>query len=122
MKDTMGTFFGFTLFCVGLLAVGMGVWGIFSNNVVIGGFLVLGGGAAALAGARFASMPSQSEKQIPVAGNLLFGLCFVVSVLIVIIGLMGIFSNTLASLYLILVASAGAAFSAWSVVRRSRLG
>lgn len=122
MKDTMGSFFGFTLFCVGLLAVVMGVWGIFSDNVVIGGFLVFGGGAAALSGAHFASMVSKAKSEIPTVGNYLFALCFVVSVLILIIGLMGIFSNTLASLYLILVASAGAAFSAWSVVRRSRLG
>jgi hypothetical protein len=122
MKDSMGAFFGFTLFCVGLLAVGMGVWGIYFNNGITGGFLLFGGGVAALAGARFASMPSQSKMQIPVAGNLLFMLCFVVSVLILIIGLIGIFSTTLTSSYMILVASAGAAFSAWSVVRRSRLG
>ena len=122
MKDTLGSFFGFTLFCVGLLAVVIGMWGIFSNNIVIGGILVFGGGAAALAGARFASMVSNPQVEIPVVGNYLFALCFVVSVLILIIGLMGIFSNTLASSYLMLVASAGAAISAWSVVRRSRLG
>jgi len=122
MKDTMGAFFGFTLFCVGVVAVVMGVWGIFSNSGVIGGFLVFGGGAAALSGARFASMVSNPQREIPTVGNYLFALCFVVSVLILVIGLMGIFSNTLASSYLILVASAGAAISAWSVVRRSRLG
>lgn len=122
MKDTMGAFFGFTLFCVGLLAVGMGVWGIFWNSVIIGGALIIGGGAAALSGAYFASMVSKAKTEIPTVGNYLFGLCFVVAVLILIIGLTGIFSNTLASLYLIFVASVGAAISAWSVVRRSRLG
>lgn len=122
MKDSMGSFFGFTLFCVGLLAVGMGVWGIFSNEVVIGGCLIFGGGAAALSGAHFASMVSKGKSEIPIVGNYLFALCFVVSVLILIIGLMGIFSNTPASLYLIFVASLGAMFSAWSVLRRSRLG
>jgi hypothetical protein len=122
MKDTMGSFFGFTLFCVGLLAVVMGVWGIFWNDSVIGGLLIIGGGAAALSGARFASMVSKAKVEIPVVGNYLFALCFVISVIILIIGITGIFSNTLSSLYLILVASAGAAFSAWSVLRRSRLG
>ena len=122
MKDTMGAFFGFTLFCVGLLAVIMGVWGIFSNNVVIGGILIFGGGAGALAGARFASMVSNPQREIPVVGNYLFALCFVVSVFILVIGLTGIFSNTMTSLYLMLVAFIGAAISAWSVVRRSRLG
>ncbi|OGO35680.1 MAG: hypothetical protein A2Z03_01735 [Chloroflexi bacterium RBG_16_56_8] len=122
MKDTMGAFFGFTLFCVGVVAVVMGVWGIFSNSGVIGGFLVLGGGAAALSGARFASMVSKPRREIPIVGNYLFALCFVVSMLILIIGLTGIFSNTLASLYLMLVAFAGAAISAWSVVRASRPG
>ena len=122
MKDTMGAFFGFTLFCVGVVAVVMGVWGIFSNNSMIGGFLVFGGGAAALTGARFASMVSNPRVEIPTVGNYLFALCFVVSMFILIIGLMGIFSNTLTSLYLMLVAFAGAAISAWSVVRRSRLG
>jgi hypothetical protein len=122
MKDSMGAFFGFTLFCVGVVAVAMGVWGIFSNNVVIGGFLVFGGGAAALAGARFASMVSNPRVEIPTVGNYLFALCFVVSVFILVIGLTGIFSNTITSLYLVLVAFAGAAISAWSVVRRSRLG
>jgi hypothetical protein len=52
----------------------------------------------------------------------LFGLCFVVALFILVLGLAGIFSNTLTSLYLILVAFIGAAISAWSVVRRSRLG
>ena len=122
MKDSMGAFFGFTLFCVGVVAVAMGVWGIFSNNSMIGGFLVFGGGAAALSGARFASMVSNPRVEIPTVGNYLFALCFVVSVFILVIGLTGIFSNTLTSLYLILVAFAGAAISAWSVVRRSRLG
>ena len=100
----------------------MGVWGIFSNNGVIGAFLVFGGGAAALSGARFASMVSNPQVEIPTVGNIMFGLCFVVSVFILVIGLTGIFSNTFASLYLMLVAFAGAATSAWSVVRRSRLG
>lgn len=122
MKDLMGAFFGFTLFCVGLLAVAMGVWGIFSNSGVIGGFLVFGGGAAALSGARFASMVSNPETEIPTVGNYLFALCFIVSLFILVLGLTGIFSNTLASLYLMLVAFVGAAISAWSVVRRSRLG
>ena len=122
MKDTMGAFFGFTLFCVGVVAVVMGVWGIFSNSGVIGGFLVFGGGAAALSGARFASMVSNPQREIPTVGNYLFALCFVVSMFILVIGLTGIFSNTLTSLYLMLVAFAGAAISAWSVVRRSRLG
>ena len=122
MKDMMGAFFGFTLFCVGLLAVAMGVWGIFSNSGVIGGLLVFGGGAAALSGARFASMVSNPQKEIPIIGNYLFALCFIVSLFILVIGLTGIFSNTLASSYLMLVAFAGAAISAWSVVRRSRLG
>ncbi len=122
MKDMMGAFFGFTLFFVGLLAVAMGMWGIFSNSGMIGGFLVFGGGAAALSGARFASMVSKPEMEIPVVGNYLFGLCFVVSLLILVIGLMGIFSNTFTSLFLMLVAFVGAAISAWSVVRRSRLG
>ncbi|CAG0947764.1 hypothetical protein ANRL1_04519 [Anaerolineae bacterium] len=122
MKDTMGAFFGFTLFFVGVIAVVMGVWGIFSNNVVIGGFLVFGGGAAALSGARLASMVSNPLVEIPTVGNIMFGLCFVVSVFILVIGLTGIFSNTLTSLYLMLVAFAGAVISAWSVVRRSRLG
>jgi hypothetical protein len=122
MKDMMGAFFGFTLFCVGLLAVAMGVWGIFSNNGVIGGFLVVGGGAAALSGARFASMVSRPQTEIPTVGNYLFALCFIVSLLILVIGLMGIFSNTFTSVFLMLVAFVGAAISAWSVVRRSRLG
>jgi hypothetical protein len=122
MKDSMGAFFGFTLFCVGIVAVVMGVWGIFSNNGVIGGFLVFGGGAAALSGARFASMVSNPQREIPAIGNYLFALCFVVFVFVLVIGLTGIFSNTLTSLYLMLVAFAGAAISAWSVVRRSRLG
>jgi len=122
MKDSMGAFFGFTLFCVGVVAIIMGVWGIFSNSELIGGFLVFGGGAAALSGARFASMVSNPRVETPTVGNYLFALCFVVSVFILIIGLMGIFSNTLPSLYLVLVAFVGAAISAWSVVRRSRLG
>jgi hypothetical protein len=122
MKDTMGSFFGFTLFCVGLLAVVMGVWGIFWNNALIGGALLIGGGIAALSGAYFASMPSKDKTEIPTVGNYLFALCFVISVIILVIGLWGIFSNIYASLYLILVASLGAAYSAWSVVRRSRLG
>lgn len=122
MKDMMGAFFGLTLFCVGLLAVAMGVWGIFSNSGVIGGFLVFGGGAAALSGARFASMVSNPQTEIPTVGNYLFALCFIVSLFILVLGLTGIFSNTLASLYLMLVAFVGAAISAWSVVRRSRLG
>jgi hypothetical protein len=122
MKDMMGAFFGFTLFCVGLLAVAMGVWGIYSNNGVIGAFLVFGGGAAALSGARFASMVSKPDVEIPTVGNYLFALCFIVSLFILVLGLTGIFSNTLTSLYLMLVAFVGAALSAWSVVRRSRLG
>lgn len=122
MKDMMGAFFGLTLFCVGLLAVAMGVWGIFSNSEVIGGFLVFGGGAAALSGARFASMVSNPQTEIPTVGNYLFALCFIVSLFILVLGLTGIFSNTFASLYLMLIAFAGAAISAWSVVRRSRLG
>ena len=122
MKDTMGAFFGFTLFGVGILAVAMGVWGIFWNNPLIGGALLIGGGIAALSGAYFASMPSKDKTEIPAVGNYLFALCFVISVLILVIGLTGVFSNTYASLYLILVASLGAAYSAWSVVRRSRLG
>jgi hypothetical protein len=56
MKDSMGTFFGLTLFGVGVTAVVMGVWGIFTNSGLIGGFLVFGGGATALLGARLASM------------------------------------------------------------------
>ncbi len=122
MKDTLGSFFGFTLFCVGILAVVMGMWGIFWNNAIIGGLLVIGGGTAALSGARFASKVPKTRVEVPIVGNYLFARCFVVSIVIVIIGLMGIFSNTLPSLYLILVASAGAAFSAWSVLRRSRPG
>ncbi len=122
MKDTMGAFFGFTLFCVGLLAVVMGVWGIFSNNGVIGGFLVFGGGTAALAGARFASMPAKPQMKIPMVGNYLFAFCFVVSILILLLGLAGIFTNTLASVYFLLMAFAGATISAWSVVRASRPG
>jgi hypothetical protein len=122
MKDMMGAFFGITLLCVGLLAVAMGVWGIFSDSGVIGGLLVFGGGAAALSGARFASMVSNPQTEIPVIGNYLFALCFIVSLFILVIGLTGIFSNTLASLYLMLVAFVGAAISAWSVVRASRLG
>ena len=122
MKDMMGAFFGVTLLCVGLLAVAMGMWGIFSNSSVIGGLLVFGGGVAALSGARFASMVSKPEMEVPVVGNYLFALCFIVSLFILVLGLTGIFSNTLASLYLMLVAFVGAAISAWSVVRRSRLG
>jgi hypothetical protein len=122
MKDTMGAFFGFTLFSIGVVAVIMGMWGIFSNYGLIGGFLVFGGGAGALAGARFASMVSNPQVEVPAVGNYLFALCFVVSILILIIGLTGIFSNTPVSLYLILVSAVGAIISAWSVVRRSRLG
>jgi hypothetical protein len=122
MKDMMGAFFGLTLFCVGLVAVVMGMWGIYTNNGLIGGFLVFGGGGAALSGARFASMVSKPDIEIPTVGNYLFGLCFVVALFILVLGLAGIFSNTLTSLYLILVAFVGAAISAWSVVRRSRLG
>ena len=122
MKDMMGAFFGLTLFCVGLLAVVMGMWGIYTNSGVIGAFLVFGGGVASLSGARFASMVSKPEIEIPTVGNYLFGLCFVVALFILVLGLAGIFSNTLTSLYLILVAFVGAAISAWSVVRRSRLG
>ena len=122
MKDTMGTFFGVILFCIGALAVGMGVWGIFSNNGVIVGLLVFGGGVAALAGARFGSMVSHPQTEIPAVGNFLFALCFVISIVILVIGLAGVFSNTFTSLYLMLVAFVGAAISAWSVVRASRLG
>lgn len=122
MKDTLGAFFGFTLFCVGVIAIIMGVWGIFSDNGWIGGFLVFGGGVAALTGAHLASMVSNPLIEIPTVGNYMFGMCFIVSVFILVIGLMGIFSNTFASLYLMLVAFIGALISAWSVVRRSRLG
>jgi magnesium-transporting ATPase (P-type) len=122
MKDSMGAFFGFTLFCVGVVAIAMGVWGLFSNSSIVGGFLVFGGVAAALSGARFASMVSNPQREIPIVGNFLFALCFIVSVFVLAIGLTGIFSNTLTSLYLMLVAFASAAISAWSVARRSRLG
>jgi hypothetical protein len=122
MKDTLGAFFGFTLFGVGVTAIVMGVWGIFTSSGIIGGFLVFGGGAAALSAAHLASMVSKPQMEIPTVGNYLFVLCFVVSVFILVIGLTGIFSTTLASSYLIIVAFAGAAISAWSVVRRSRLG
>ena len=122
MKDMMGAFFGFTLLCVGLLAVAMGVWGIFSDSGMIGSLLVFGGGVAALSGARFASMVSKPEMQVPVVGNYLFALCFIVSLFILVLGLTGIFSNTLASSYLVLVAFVGAGISAWSVVRASRPG
>jgi hypothetical protein len=122
MKDSMGTFFGLTLFGVGVTAVVMGVWGIFTNSGLIGGLLVLGGGAAALLRARLASMVSKPQKEIPTVGNYIFALCFVVSIGVLAIGLAGIFSSTLTSAYLILVSFAGAAISAWSVVRRSRLG
>lgn len=122
MKDTMGSFFGFTLSCLGVVAVGMGVWGIYSNYAIIGAFLLFGGGAAVLAGARLASMPAQSKKHVPVAGNLLFALCFVVSILLLFLGLKDIFTNTLVGLYFLVVAFAGASLSAWSVVRASRLG
>ncbi len=122
MKDSMGAFFGISLFCVGVLAVVMGVQGIFSISSVIGGFLIFGGGAAALAGARFASMSAQSKMQVPVAGNLLFSMCFVVSIFLLVIGLKDIFTNTPTSSFLLLVAFAGAAISAWSVVRASRPG
>lgn len=122
MKDLMGTFFGLVLFCVGVLAVGMGIWGIYGSNAIIGGFLLFGGGAAALAGARFASMPAKPEMRIPLVGNYLFAFCFVVSIAILLLGLAGIFTNTLASVYLLLMAFAGATISAWSVVRASRPG
>ena len=122
MKDSMGAFFGLVLFSIGVLAVGMGIWGIYGTNAIIGAFLLFGGGVAGLSGARFASMPAKPKQQVPMVGNYLFGLCFVVSVLILLLGLAGIFTNTSASLYFLLTAFAGAAISSWSVVRASRPG
>ena len=122
MKDSMGAFFGLVLFSVGALAICMGVWGILGSNAIVGAFLLFGGGVAALSGARFASMPADPKMKVPMVGNYLFGMCFVVSILILLLGLAGIFSNTLASFYFVLTAFAGAAISAWSVVRASRPG
>ncbi len=122
MKDIMGTFFGLVLFGIGVGAAVIGVWSMYTYNAWIGAFLLLGGGAAALLGARFASMPAQPKMQVPVMGNYLFGLCFIVAVFFLVIGLTTIFSEPLPSIFLMTLAFIGAAVSAWSVVRRSRPG
>jgi hypothetical protein len=67
-------------------------------------------------------MPAKPEMRVPLAGNYLFGLCFVVSIMILLLGLAGVFTNTLASFYFLTMAFTGAAISAWSVVRASRPG
>ncbi len=122
MKDILGTFFGIVLFGIGTGAAIMGVWAMYTYNAWLGGFLLLGGGASALLGARFASMPALPKMQIPIMGNYLFGLCFIVCIFFLVIGLTTIFSETLPSLFLMTLAFIGAAISAWSVVRRSRPG
>lgn len=67
-------------------------------------------------------MVSNPRIEIPTVGNYLFALCFVVSVFILVIGLTDIFSNTLTSLYLMLVAFVGAAVSSDEHVTITRSG
>ncbi|MBI5030952.1 MAG: hypothetical protein HZB51_10525 [Chloroflexi bacterium] len=121
-KDALGAFFGFGLWAMGLATSILGVWGIYTQNHYIGALLVFGGQAVSLLGAAFASMPAEPKGEVPLVGNYLYGLCFVASVFILIIGLAEIFTVTLPSLYLMGVALSSAAISAWSVVRQNRPG
>lgn len=121
-KDALGAFFGFALWAMGLATSILGVWGIYTQNQNIGALLVLGGQVVCLLGAAFASMPAEPKGQVPLVGNYLYGLCFVASVFILIIGLAEIFSVTMPSLYVLTVGLSAAAVSAWSVVRQSRPG
>ena len=121
-KEALGAFFGFGMWSIGMAAAVLGVWGIYAENETIGGLLVFIGPAIMLLGARFAAMPAEPKREVPLVGNYLFGLCFVSSVFILIVGMVNIFNTPVPSLYLMGVALACAAISAWSVVRRSQLG
>ncbi len=121
MKDMMGAFFGFTLFCVGALAVAMGVWGIFSNSSVIGGFLVFGGGAAALSGAYFASHVVERQSRNSGRRQLFVRAVFYRLRIDSRHWAGGDFLQYRCEFVFDSLASLGAAYSAWSVMRRSRL-
>lgn len=121
-KDILGALFGFGLFGIGVAALILGVWGLYSRNPIIGAFLIFGGQTAAILGARFASMPAQPKRQMPLIGNYLYGLSFVVSISLLVLALATVFSTPLPSIYLMIVAFLGTAVAAWSVVRRSQPG
>jgi hypothetical protein len=121
-KEALGAFFGFGMWSIGVAAAVLGVWGIYAENETIGGLLVFMGLAIMLLGAHFASMPAEPKREVPLVGNYLFGLCFVSSVFILIVGMVNIFNTPMPSLYLMAVAILSAAIAAWSVVRRSQLG
>ena len=121
-KDALGAFFGFGLWAMGLATSILGVWGLYTQNQYVGALLVFGGQAVSILGAAFASMPAEPKGEIPLVGNYLYGLCFVAAVFILIVALAEIFTVTMPSLYLMVVALGTAAISAWSVVRQSRPG
>ncbi len=109
----MRVLIGITFVVIGLVAVlPLGLPKIFSPNgdeVGVAMFLVFGGEVAVLSGAGLTKYYFASNDVI---GKVLFGLCFVVSVVLMIAGLTTVFSDIGISAYLLVVGFVGALLSA----------
>jgi hypothetical protein len=109
----MRVLIGVTFVVIGLVAVlPLGLPKIFSpigDEVGVAMFLVFGGEIAALSGAGLTKYYYTSSDLI---GKVLFGLCFVVSVVLMIAGLVSVFSDIGVSIYLLTVGFVGALLSA----------
>jgi len=109
----MRVLIGITFVVLGLVAVlPLGLPKVFSPDVgdsSVAMFLIFGGEVAALSGA---GLTKYYYAGSDVIGKILFGLCFVVSVALMIAGLVTVFGNIGVSVYLLIVGFVGALLSA----------
>lgn len=109
----MQALFGIILAVIGLIAITvLGLPQAFSadgNTAAVALFLVMGGEVAALSGAWLTKYYYLSNARL---GQVLFGVGFVLSVAVVIVGLSHIFSEMGAGIFLVIVGFIGAFTSA----------
>ena len=105
-------FFGITLAGIGLAALVLGLTQVYSpdgDRSWIAMFLIFGGEIATLSGAWLA----RTYQCIDISSKVLYTVCFVVSVILMVMGLFNVFTEPAISLYLLIVAFLAAFVSAW---------
>jgi hypothetical protein len=112
LETAMRIVVGVTILAIGLVAVLMGIPRLFSTNPAestFAGFLVFGGMVAALTGSSLMKFYYGTSLMV---GRLLFGLCFVISTLLMVVGLVLAFTSIGISTYLLVIGFLGAVISA----------